>query len=79
MPPKVRGRFQPWSGLVWWLAILAGLKVLAGAGATADILGDTVDRFLLVICAALDAGTAVVVGANRPHRRRPVPPPDPDR
>lgn len=74
MAPRARERFRPWSGLVWWLAILTGLKTLASAGVMTDLLNTTAVRLILAIIAAVDAATTVVVGVNRPHRKRPLPP-----
>jgi hypothetical protein len=48
--------------LALWLAILAGLQVIAGASALPNLLPDQVAQWVQLLVGAFDAGTAVYVG-----------------
>lgn len=45
-----------------WLALLAAVQVIAGAGNLTDLMSPTAAGWLVLIIAALQAGTAVYTG-----------------
>lgn len=59
MTPKSRA-------LVIWLSVMAGLQALVGASGLAEIFSDRVVTLLVVMTAALNAGTATFVAGARP-------------
>lgn len=64
-------RMKSSNGLVWWLAVQAGMSSLSGAAIMADVLGPRWSALFFAITSALQVGTAAYVAMTRPVESMP--------
>jgi hypothetical protein len=54
------------NNLAWWLALMAGLKSIAGAGALTDVIPAEWAGLFLAFSSALDVATTAYIAAVKP-------------